>query len=223
MLKRRRSKNKVKLILGIITTTIITLILIDIQIRPLVKSLAASQAQIISTKAISEAIEHELARIDIDYSDLVTIQKGEDGSICAISTNVQKTNTLKSAVTLAIEEQISHTTPKTVSIPLGTLSGLELFTGRGPMIKMKISLPGSTITDFRSEFTEAGINQTKHQIYINVHTNVHALIPGYPTNTTVDTDIMVAETIIVGDVPHVFASSSSNNHGTIADLAQLDN
>ena len=221
MLKKRRNKSKKRLILGIITI-IVTLMLIDIQIRPLVKSVAASQAQIISTKAISEAIEHELARIDIDYSDLVTIQKCEDGSICAISTNVQKTNTLKSAVTLAIEGQISHTTPKTVSIPLGTLTGVELFTGRGPMIKMKISLPSSTITDFRSEFTEAGINQTKHQIYINVHTDVHALIPGYPTNTTVDTDIMVAETIIVGDVPHVFASSSSNNHGTIADLAQLD-
>lgn len=220
MLKKSKKSRKLKIVL-VVMIIIGILIAMDFQIRPLVKSIAASQAQIISTKAISDAVQQELSRADIDYSDLVNIQKGPDGNISAISTNIQKANTLKASITLAIESKISHTKPKTVGIPLGTLTGIELFTGHGPNVKMKISLPSSTITDFKSQFCEAGINQTKHQIYINVHTNVYALIPGYPTNTTVDTNIMVAETIIVGNVPNVYASSSKNS-GSVADFAQLD-
>ena len=76
-----------------------------------------------------------------------------------------------------------------------------MLNGRGPKIPLKISLSGSVKANFRSLFESGGINQTKHQLYLDVSTNVFALIPGYPTTTTIDTSILVAETVLIGDVP----------------------
>ena len=198
-----------------------TAIIIDWQIRPLVKSVAANQAQIASTKAINEAVQQELMENQISYDQLVKIERGNDGKVLAVTTDVAKTNLLKASISTDIQEKLSSTKPKSISIPLGTLTGTEILSGRGPMIEMKISLPSSVFTEFKSTFTSAGINQTKHQIHLKVNTEVYALIPGFPTTTTVDTNIIVAETVIVGEVPNVVANLSPANSGAIADFAQM--
>ena len=78
---------------------------------------------------------------------------------------MKKINTLKSSVTIAIQKKISCMPKKDLSIPIGTLTGTEILNGKGPDVPMKISLSGSVLTNFRSVFESAGINQTKHQIY----------------------------------------------------------
>lgn len=196
-------------------------IMIDNQIRPLVKSVAKNKAQIISTRAINEAVIEELSSKNIDYSDLVSIDRDSNGKVLSISTNVNKTNVLKSEISIAIQNKISSTQARNIGIPIGTLTGTEILSGRGPNVHLKISLPSSVVTEFEGTFTSAGINQTKHEIHLNVHTEIHALIPGYPVTTTVDTNVAVAESIIIGDVPKVFANLDANNASKITDFAKF--
>ena len=218
--KRLHREIKHKKLLIFIAIIIFVFILIDNQIRPLIKSIAANKAQIISTRAINEAVIEELANKNVDYSDLVSISRDSNGKVLSISTNVNKTNVLKSEISIAIQNKISSTQARKVGIPIGTLTGVDILSGRGPDVHLKISLPSSVITEFEGTFTSAGINQTKHEIHLNVHTEIYALIPGYPVTTTVDTNIAVAESIIIGDVPKVFANLDSKDASKIADFAK---
>ena len=183
-------------------------VLLDRQMRPLIKSVVFSQAQTVSTNVINQVVADELSRLDIDYSDIIDIQKDADGKILAVSTDMKKVNSLKSLMTLSIQDKISAMEVQKTKIPLGTFTGTEILNGRGPKIPIDVSMSGSVIMDFKSEFVSAGINQTKHKLYLEVNSEVLAFIPGYPVNTVVKTSILIAETIIVGEVPAVFAENT---------------
>lgn len=211
-MKRRRYKQKklsvkIKIIVIVAVVSIIA-VLVDIQMRPLVKSILFSQAQTVSINVINKTVVEELSRLDIDYSDIVEIQKDSDGKILAVSTDMKKVNSLKSMMTIAIQEKITTMDAQKIKIPLGTFTGTEILNGRGPKISVNISMSGSVIMDFKSEFVAAGLNQTKNRLYLDVSTEVMALIPGYPVNTVINTSVLIAETIIVGEVPALFAGNT---------------
>lgn len=205
--KKKKLSIKIKIIIIIASVSIIA-VLLDRQMRPLIKSVVFSQAQTVSTNVINQVVSDELSRLDIDYSDIVDIQKDADGKILAVSTDMKKVNSLKSLIALSIQNKISAEEEQKAKIPLGTFTGTEILNGRGPKIPINVSLSGSVIMDFKSEFVSAGINQTKHKLYLDVSSEVLAFIPGYPVNTVVKTSILIAETIIVGEVPAVFAEST---------------
>lgn len=185
-------------------------IIIDLRLRPIIKTVASNKAQTVSIHAINEAVLQELDDSNIKCSDLVVIERADDGKIIALTTNSRLVNQLKSKISVAIQEKLSQSETNEMSIPLGTLFGAEILSGWGPSIPLKISISGSVVTEFTSSFCDAGINQTKHQIYLNIHTKINALVPGYPAATNVDTNIEVAETIIVGNVPNVYATGENS-------------
>ena len=205
--KQKKLSIRIKIIIIVAFVSIIA-VLLDRQMRPLIKSVVFSQAQTVSTNVINQVVADELSRLDIDYSDIVDIQKDDDGKILAVSTDMKKVNSLKSLMTLSIQEKISTMDIQKTKIPIGTFTGTEIFNGRGPKIPIDVTMSGSVIMDFKSEFVSAGINQTKHRLYLDVSSEVLAFIPGYPVNTVVKTSILIAETIIVGEVPAVFAEST---------------
>ena len=57
---------------------------------------------------------------------------------------------------------------------------------------------------FESSFTHAGINQTLHRLNMSVLVDVAVLVLGKTVNFTVESQVVVAETIIVGEVPDTF-------------------
>lgn len=201
----RKITIKRKILIFIIFFIVIAVIL-DCQMRPLIKSIAATQAQIISTNSINEAVSNEINSLNIDYNEIISLERDDSGKIIAINTDMKKVNQLKSSVSIAVQEKITNMGTRQISIPIGTLTGTEIFNGRGPKVPMKISMSGSIVADFRSDFISAGINQTKHQLYMDISTNVFVVIPGYPVKTAVKTSILIAETVIVGDTPSVFAN-----------------
>lgn len=205
--KQKKLSIRIKIIIIVAFLSIIA-VLLDRQMRPLIKSVVFSQAQTVSTNVINQVVADELSRLDIDYSDIVDIQKDDDGKILAVSTDMKKVNSLKSLMTLSIQDKISTMDMQKTKIPLGTFTGTEILNGRGPKIPIDVTMSGSVIMDFKSEFVSAGINQTKHRLYLDVSSEVLAFIPGYPVNTVVKTSILIAETIIVGEVPAVFAEST---------------
>ena len=205
--KQKKLSIKIKILIIVAFVSIIA-VLLDRQMRPLIKSVVFSQAQTVSTNVINQVVADELSRLDIDYSDIIDIQKDADGKILAASTDMKKVNSLKSLMTLSIQDKISAMEVQKTKIPLGTFTGTEILNGRGPKIPIDVSMSGSVIMDFKSEFVSAGINQTKHKLYLEVNSEVLAFIPGYPVNTVVKTSILIAETIIVGEVPAVFAENT---------------
>lgn len=182
------------------------ILLFNSQIKPVIESVTSNEAKIKSVTTINDAVVEELNRENVTYDDLITVDRGTGGNVLAITTNMVKMNELKAMIISNIQKKLSDNTYATVGVPLGTLVGGDLFHGRGPKIPLKTTLSGNVSADFKSSLESAGINQTKHQIYLDVSTSVYSFLPGFDTTIDVETNILVAETVIVGSVPQVVAN-----------------
>ena len=203
-MRNLKLRTKLKIFLLILIASAIAL---DMRLRPIIKTIMEDKAKSVAITAIDSAVSKELGNQNFKYSDIVHIERGEEGKLLGITTNIQKINCLKSNISNAISEELRKTEMRKVKIPLGAILGTELFSGAGPIINVKIFLTGNVSTDFGSELSEAGINQTKHLISLNTDVNVAAIMPGYPVETNVKTNLTIAETVIVGEVPRVYAAT----------------
>ena len=167
----------------------------------------SDKARSVAVMAIDNAVTQELGNQNFKYSDVVQIERTDEGKLIGITTNIQKINCLKSSLSNAISEELSKNEIKKVKIPLGAILGTDLLSGSGPVVSVKFFVTGNVVTDFESELSEAGINQTKHRINLNTEVSVAGIIPWYPVETKIKTNITIAETVIVGEVPRVYASS----------------
>jgi len=178
---------------------------IETQIRPIVQELANSRVRNLASTAINGAMADVLARENVDYNDLITLEKDANGSITAIKTNMIAVNRLKTEVCTAVLHKIQQIKRSDLSVPLGNVFKNEMMSGRGPDITVRLVPHGSAIANFQNVFSEAGINQTRHQIVMDIEIEMGILTVGRSLDITLDSQIVVAETIIVGDVPKAYA------------------
>jgi sporulation protein YunB len=182
------------------------IMILDSQLRPIILSITTNQARIKSVDTINSAVTKELNEHGVTYNDIITVERSDAGEVLSITTNMVKMNELKAAIISNVQKQLSDENQMDMGVPLGTLLGNDLLHGYGPNVPIRLTLSGNVIADFKSSFESAGINQTKHQIYLSIHTSVYSFIPGFNSTTDVETNIPVAETIIVGQVPEVVAN-----------------
>lgn len=207
MRRRRRSAMPARGKLTLLTIALLALIFVfNSQIRPVIASITANEAKIKSINTINDAVITELNRDNISYDDLITVERGSDGNVLAITTNMVKMNELKAKIISDIQDKLNNDTYSTVWVPIGTFIGGDFFHGKGPKVALKASLSGNVTAEFNSTLASAGINQTKHQIYLDIGTSIYSFLPGFDTTTEVKTNILVAETVIVGSVPQVVAN-----------------
>ena len=156
-------------------------------------------------QAVNDAVLESLGQEGLQYGDLVSIHKEETGRITSIETDVVKANRLQARIGNAIAQRISEAKSYEISIPIGSLSGSELLLGRGPCLKLKMTLEASTVLQLRNQFASAGVNQTHHQVMLDIQTHVLFITPDSYEPTEVNTSICIAETVIVGEVPQAYA------------------
>lgn len=206
-MRRRRSRGGMPLpgrIILLLAGFLLFLLLLDKQLRPVIESITTNEAKTISVSTINTAVVKELSRENITYDDLIHVERGSDGRVQSITTDVVKMNLLRAKIIDLVMKDLDTYT--TVGVPIGTLLGGDIMHGRGPEIPLQITLSGNVTADFDSTFQSAGINQTKHQIYLKVRASVYSFLPGFDTTTDVNTNVLVAETVIVGTVPQVVAN-----------------
>lgn len=175
------------------------------RITPISKAMASSKAQTLAVTTVHNAVNDRLAKDNVTYDKLVDFTIDKDNNIKAIKLNIIKINSLKATLVNDIAESITNIDSSKISIPLGNLTGNELLQGVGPRIKIKLLPIGYSSIDVKSSFTSAGINQTKHEVYLEINTNISVILPLGITSATAKTTILVAETIIVGNVPQTYA------------------
>lgn len=209
--KRRRLGLKGKFLLFLIMMAVV-FFLVDSQLRPLLESTAQSQATILSTRAVNDAVTEELAKQGVGYEDLVHVTQTSGGKVTSIESDVVQINLMKSKITSAIQDRLSENDIQSTGIPLGNLLGSNYLVGRGPLIPLKITLAGTVVTELQSQFLSAGINQTKHELTLSVKARIYIQMPGYYTTAEITTNFLVAETVIVGEVPDAFTNVVTPNN-----------
>lgn len=193
----------------ILLIALILLVLLDGKIRPIIRTSAAFQANIYAAQLMNEAVSKELEHVP--ESSIVTLIRDENENITSVSLNVLQVNAIKTGISRRILDELNSIDNQIVEVPLGTLLGSELFSGRGPMIPIRLSPMGVADVQIKNKIEQAGINQVLHEVILTVEVKVSAILPGYSSNAVTKSDFLIAQTVIVGDVPKWFTQYGKSN------------
>lgn len=203
---RRRWKRRVCLTL-LLAVAVGGFILLRSRLWPVVLELAQTQVTNTTSDLINDAISKQITNGTIQYDRLVYFEKDLNGRITALKTNMSEVNRLKTDILNLINDDILAQDSQQLGVPLGSLIFPEFLSGRGPSIPVRILSIRNSDARFQSEFSQAGINQTLQKLQMDVCVDVTIFVLGQTGSFTVDTQMVVAETVIVGDVPDTFLQS----------------
>ncbi len=170
--------------------------------RNVIQSLAEVQVKNATSDLTNDAIAKQIAIGNIAYDRIVYFEKDLDGRITALKTNISEVNRLKTDILNIINDEILALDSADLGIPLGSIFLPELFSGKGPAVPVHILSIRNADANFVSHFSEAGINQTLHQVNMEVSIDVAVLVLGRTTSFSMTSEVLVAETVIVGQVPN---------------------
>lgn len=172
--------------------------------RTVIQSLAKTQVMNSTSDLTNDAISRQIEEGSIRYDRIVFLEKDVNGKITALKTNIGEINRLKTDILGIINEEILALDTSDIGIPLGSLILPELLSGKGPVIPVRILSIRNSDATFSSDFSQAGINQTIHQVIMEVSVDVAILVLGETDSFTVTSQVVVAQTVIVGEVPDTF-------------------
>ena len=211
-MRKRRRTWKV-LILAMLALSVWGFFGLRNRLWPVVRSLALTQVTNTASDLINDAILEQIMEGDIQYDRIVYFEKDLNGRITALKTNMAEVNRLKTETLNIINDEIMAQDTEALGVSLGSLILPEFFSGKGPQLPIRILAIRNSDANFRSYFTEAGINQTLQQLSMDVIVDVTILVLGQTETFTVSSQMVVAETIIVGDVPATYLQTGGT-YGT---------
>ena len=207
---RRRIRRILHLLLAVFVAVSLGFLMLRSRYRDVIRDLAETQVKNTTSDLTNDAIAKQIDEGIIQYDRIVYFEKDLDGRITALKTNMSEVNRLKTDILNLINDEILALDTSDIGIPLGSLFLPELFSGKGPSIPVRILSIRNSDASFAGSFSQAGINQTLHQLTMIVSVDVAVLVLGQTSSFTVNSEVVVAETVIVGDVPSTFLQTGGN-------------
>lgn len=177
--------------------------------RLTIRDLAETSVKNATSDLANDAIAKQIENGNIQYDRIVYFEKDLNGRITALKTNIGEVNHLKTDILNIINGQILALDAADIGIPIGSLFLPEFFSGRGFTIPVRILAIRNSEASFSSSFRQAGINQTMHQLIMEITVDASVLVLGETSSFTVSSQVVVAETVIVGEVPSTFIQAGS--------------
>ncbi|MDR3594221.1 sporulation protein YunB [Clostridium sp.] len=209
---RRKSHKYISAIVIIIFIIVIFNILIvffDQRVMPQVTEIATIMAKTQTLDIINEKSVTILSQ-DFKYDEMVKIEKDNQGNIILMQADTGKLNYIASKLSTECNAELSNMKNSEIKVPLGWMSNKSAFYSLGPKITVQIEPVGNIITSYESKFESAGINQTRHKIYLNVDAKIKLKLPLKDQDIEVSTQIPVSDTIIVGKIPNTTLGFPTN-------------
>jgi len=201
----RRRKWRSKAVISLIIILLVgQFVLLRSRLWPVVVDLAKTQVINTTSDLINDAIDEQIKQGNIQYDRIVFFEKDLNGRITALKTNMSEVNRLKTEILNIINDEILAQNTDLLGISIGSLILPEYFSDQGPEIPVRVLSIRNSDAAFTSHFSEAGINQTLQQLTMDVIVDVTILVLGQTNTFSVSSQVVVAETIIVGDVPDTF-------------------
>lgn len=204
--KTQRKAAQVMIAAGVLL--LLLTVLFEKQLRPTVNELAANQASLAAVRLIEECVCSVLEEQEIGYSELVELVRSTDGKIEAVRTDTVMLNRLKALITRRIAEKLQQKERASVAVPIGSLSGVGMLSARGPAVEILLLQSGRITAEVKDKFEAAGINQTKHQLALEIEVGITAVLAGCGIPAEVSTNCILAETVLIGEIPQVYLGAN---------------
>ena len=204
--KKKKIKKKI-IMLSFISLIIFLIVFFGTNINNIVYTYSESKVRALSVKAVNNAVSELVTNKNI-YDNLVNITTDNEGKIKLIQANSIQINMLTKDLIKTSQIKLEKIGADGINIPIGTFSGINLLNGRGPAINIKLIPVGDVVCNFLSEFSQAGINQTIHKLYVTIDTQVNIILPLRNNIVKTTTSILICESVIVGEIPQVYLNSN---------------
>ena len=198
--KQRKPKSCLFMTLFVL---LLVLAAISLFLRDLSTKIAVSDAVDIVTKTVNDSINKVIGEGVYGFDYFVSLVKDENGDIAAITSDMAHINTLSTEILNSIIKSTENGTIE-VKIPAGNLTGLNLLMGRGPDVTVDIVMLTSSKVDFKNDIISSGINQAKYQLMLEVTIDIDVLVPWGTKSVSTVTEVIVADTVIIGKVPETY-------------------
>ncbi|MGB9780035.1 sporulation protein YunB [Caldanaerobacter sp.] len=172
----------------------------EYRLKPAIIAVSETSAKEAAVNTINDAINERVLK-GIEYKDLIYVRTDNNGKVSMLQANTIEMNLLASKIIKEVKENLKNMGPLYARIPLGSIFSSDLFANVGPKIKIGLLPVGAVDVDFSSHFEPAGINQTRHRIYLDIRTTIRIIAPLASDEVEVTLHMPIAESIIVGDVP----------------------
>jgi len=182
----------------------------SVQFRPLMLDGACKFARNAAQAAINETVCAMLEQEETDYADLMRISYNTEGVITSLQADSAKINRIKAQTLLQVQECLSDKGPLRLELPLGTLCGITVLSGKGPMIPCHFLMSSVPAVSLEYHFDGAGINQTLHSIIMVVTVPLSVTLPLQSADTEVKASFIIGESVLVGEVPDSYTNVISD-------------
>lgn len=193
------------LLAAMIALTVCAMTRLERNLTEIVLTLAQAQARALAVNALNETAD-EIVLSGVTYDQLMSVTMDGSGQIRLIQANTPEMNLLAARASLTAQKKIAGLEQQSLYVPLGSALGMTLFAGSGPLIEVRILPVGTVLAGFTTEFETAGINQTRHKISLALTAQVELVIPTGAMEVQAATQVAVAESIIVGQVPDSYVN-----------------
>jgi len=165
--------------------------------------MAYATAHSIALETVNKAAQQVVGE-GIDYDDLMEVRTDAQGRVSMLRANTMRMNQLATETAIIAQEELNSIENQMINIPLGAALGIRFLGGFGPRISVQIVPIGAVRTHYETEFEAAGINQTRHKIFLTLETTVSLIVPADSRKVSVNSTVPIAESIIIGQVPDSF-------------------
>lgn len=201
-IKKSKSTGKITIIILVLIIAFETAGLLLNRMNPIIEKVSSYEAKKLATFVAND--QTTIVMQNYNYDSMFTIQKDSDGKVSMIEMNMYRVNIIISDIAYKIQDQMKKPENNIASIPLGSCLGIDLFSGYGPNVKIKVVLLGTVETDLKSEFISKGINQTLHRVYLQVDCPVEILSSYKTMRENVSNQFLLAENVIIGEIPSTY-------------------
>ena len=204
MNRRRRARRRAVLIA--LPLLLILAFVIYFRYTPYVREAARVRVTNAASDWLVDAINAELRSGRIDFSHMTYLEKDVNGNITAVRTNTAEMNCLKSEIMELLGEEMPELDAQELGVPIGSILLPDYFAGQGVRLPVRVVALSSSDASFSTTFESAGINQSIQRVVLNVRITLTVLSPAGTQEIDVDSDVIVAETIVVGTVPNSYVN-----------------
>ena len=206
----RKIKLKKKITIIVVSFSIVFLFFLYYfcVMSPVIKTYTAAETRAITEKAVNLAVSNVINR-SISYDSLIDITYNANGDIASFTANQFEINSITREIVNEAQHIMNDLGEDGLNINLGTFSGIPFLIGRGPVVKLKLVPIGAVTSSFTSQFRSVGINMTQHTIYLNIEVHVSIVLPIKSYEVYSTNQVMLAESVIVGQVPEIYLNGGS--------------
>ncbi len=208
LMAKRKKLTRLKILTVIICAIIIGVLVIFLRnVTRVLISISEATIRSITTVAVNDAIYYTL-NDNLRYEDLITINYDSQGNVSTITTDSLKINRIARDTAYLSQENLTRMSAEGIMVPVGALTGIEALAGFGEKINIKIIPISNVECRFVSKFVDAGINQTKHSLYLELVSDISIILPTKTTNFASTIEVLICESVINGRIPDVYMQGS---------------